>query len=211
MDATEESDLESTVDVLLAIGWLVWLAAWMPQLWWPLEVLGNFAVQLTVGGAVMVAVCAVLRDLPRLAVALGLVVAASWPVIPWLGTLPPTPPSQDTLVLSLHNVLRTNPTPERVVDELERWQPDLVVLEEVSPAWAPTLARLDATWPSSVAQPADHNFGIAARARRPWQSAEIISICDAPAQNLPVIDLRITQAGRRLRVLAVHRFPPLGA
>ena len=54
-----------------------------------------------------------------------------------------------------------------------------------------------------------HARALAARSRHPWQSAELISICDAPTEHLPVIDLRLTHAGRPLRVLAVHLVPPL--
>ena len=35
MDATVQPKIQSTVDVLLAIGWLTWLVAWLPDLWWP--------------------------------------------------------------------------------------------------------------------------------------------------------------------------------
>ena len=212
MDPSPRHSLLSTADLLLAGGWLLWLGARLPELWWPLEVLGNFPVQLTLGGAVLVALFAALRDLPRLGLSVGLVAAAGWPLLSWQDSARPAPTSgSEPLVLSLHNVLRTNPTPGRLIDELEHWQPDLAVLQEVSPAWSASLSRLDPHWPTSLLQPADHNFGIAAYARQPWQSAEVLYWCSPPADELPALDLRLTHAGRPLRVLAVHVFPPVSA
>lgn len=198
------------LDIALVGGWLVWLVSWAPHLWWPLEVTGNFPVQLAVGGLLLAAVAGWWRDPIRLALALGLTVVGGWPVDVWLtAPTPSVPPPEQPLVLSLHNVLRTNTTPERVIAEIDRWQPDLAILEETSSAWEPTLSQLDRGWPTSIHQPADHNFGIAARAKRPWDRAEVVHLVGPPAEDLPALELHLTHAGRPLRIFAVHLVPPV--
>jgi len=209
MGQARRRPLKATFDIALGWAWLTWLVSWAPTLWWPFEVAGNFPVQLMVGGALLTPVFAYRREVVRLLLAVALVAVAGVQVVPVWTAPEPSFVADNDLVLSLHNVLRTNATPDRVADELMVWQPDLMVLEEVSEAWTPTLARLDEGWPTSVMHPADHNFGIAARSKQPWDKVELLYLCGPPAETLPALDIRLTHEGRPLRVLAVHFLPPV--
>ncbi len=194
--------------MLLAAGGLGLVLSWMPTVAWPFEVLGNFVVQaVVVGSAVGMGFLAV-RAWGRAGVAFLLV--ALW-ALPWLGRSgeAPSGPTSPVFTLSLHNVLRTNATPERVAAEVVAWDPDLTVLEEVSEAWTPVLDGLSGTWPHGVFQPADHNFGIAARSKVPFVRADVRYLVGPPAEDLPALDLTVDAPFGPVHILAVHFVPPV--
>jgi len=199
----------ASLDLALVAGCGAYLLSWLPSVAWPLEVLGNFVVQAALGGGVVAAFFALRRRWWR--AGLAVVFAVLW-AIPWLLRPQESPPPSagPTVVVSLHNVLRTNTTPHRVAEELDAWAPDLAVLEEVSEAWTPTLTRLSADWPHQVFQPADHNFGIAAISRVPLASAEVRHFVGPPAETLPALDLTVPTHLGPFRVVAVHFVPPVG-
>ena len=131
-----------------------------------LQLLTHFRLQYFAGSIVFLVVFAALRE-PRYALALLFTSILNGSMLtPWYIDEPVRRDGTEVKVL-LANVLSSNSDHTRLFDLLETEQPDLVVLLEVSPQWATSLARLGATYPHSVVEPREGNFGIAMYSRLP--------------------------------------------
>ena len=73
------------------------------------------------------------------------------------------------------NVFIANESPDRVVDYIERYRPDFVVMQEIDQAWLRHLARLKSDYPYLEALPRNDAFGIAILSRRPLKNTRFVS------------------------------------
>ncbi len=110
------------------------------------------------------------------------------------------------LTILCANVLSTNKSPEKVISYIRDIQPDLVLLQEVSPEWVTLLQPLiDSDYPYSKLEPQSDNFGMATLSRVPVSSMHIL----APVSSaIPVIETKLEINGRALSVLNFHPLPP---
>ncbi|MBI4577948.1 MAG: endonuclease/exonuclease/phosphatase family protein [Planctomycetes bacterium] len=106
------------------------------------------------------------------------------------------------------NVYVANATPRRVVDLIEREDPDVVVLLEPLQSWEERLRPITSRYPAVAMDLRDDCFGLYAATRLPGFHAELRS---AERQGLPVVTLRGRWQGRALTVHAVHAPPPSSA
>ncbi len=103
------------------------------------------------------------------------------------------------------NVLKSNKTPERVLEFIDEYRPDFIVLEEVDKAWLSQFALLDTEYPHVKIEPRADSFGIALLSRRPINRAKFISF--GPAAG-PSVVAEIKLGRRRITVIGVHPPPP---
>lgn len=120
------------------------------------------------------------------------------------------PQAKDVLELRavLINVNSRLGDPDRVRAFVEEAHPDILVLEEISSRWAPTVRLLSRVYRWKLVIPRDDNFGIALLSRLRPDRLEVVEIGDAEVPSLEAV-LR-TSAGP-LRVIATHPPPPLNA
>jgi endonuclease/exonuclease/phosphatase (EEP) superfamily protein YafD len=176
--------------------------------WWVADLLAHFRYHYALGALLLAgAALALGRRVAGLAAAC-LVGAQIWAV-----AAPPRTPAQDRptaadtrlRVMSV-NVLVTNPRHADVIKAIERAQPDVVALQEVSGAWHPVVARLAERLPHVApadwrTQPSDNIL----LSRHPIVESRVVT---APGQYwFAHVEATLDVSGRRLRVLAVH--PPL--
>ncbi|MBL8382960.1 MAG: endonuclease/exonuclease/phosphatase family protein [Burkholderiales bacterium] len=129
--------------------------------------------------------------------------------LPWFSAAPrlaaAEPGTPDLVVASANVQWQTGD-----VRPLARWladeAPDVVVVIEVSPAFAQELARL-AAYPHRHLVPREDPFGIALLSRHPLLAAATVRDAD----GLPHIEARIAWQGRVVSVRAAHPMPPLAA
>jgi len=98
------------------------------------------------------------------------------------------------LTILCANVLSTNQTPEKVISYIRDIQPDLVLLQGVSPKWVEHLQPLiDSNYPYAELEPQSDNFGMATLSRVPVSSMHIL----APVSSaIPVIETKLNINGR---------------
>jgi endonuclease/exonuclease/phosphatase (EEP) superfamily protein YafD len=184
------------------------LAAALARLGWPFELFAHFRWQLCTAAVIGAAAAAYLRR-PRLAL---LAVAAF--ALPWVATgvaRAPATPAADTcrgpeLVIASVNLHYANALHAEALQWLESHPADVVVLQEVTPAWQAALADTGATYPHRVVLPREDAYGIAVLARVPLDDVQEL---DFLGDGLPSLGVTANVGGQPVRVLALHTHWPV--
>jgi len=106
------------------------------------------------------------------------------------------------------NLLSINEEAELLLDLVESSDPDVIVLQELSPMWIRALAPLRETHKFHVERGRSDHFGIGTYSRIPLENAEVFNLADA---RYPAIRADIQVNGRLVSVLNMHTVPPLTA
>ena len=101
------------------------------------------------------------------------------------------------------NVFAENRRYGLLLDAVDRYRPDVLVVEEVNEGWFKSLQAVSAEYPYSIVEPRDGRFGIALYSRHPLRDARIVKLGVVASI---VADVQIDAAV--LRVLATHAMPP---
>ena len=127
--------------------------------------------------------------------------------LPWLTASAPAPtgePQAQVLAVASANVHLHNRNTEALTAWLAQERPDVLVLLEVSPAYAQGLRTLrDYPFQHIVAE--DSPFGIAVLSRHPLQQIEVIE----DAQGIAHIEALLQWHGQPVGIIALHPMPPL--
>lgn len=94
-----------------------------------------------------------------------------------------------------------------VADVICRFNPDILVLEEISAKWLSDLAPVLVDYRYSEQESREDNFGIALFSRFPLTQSRIVCIGDAEVPSI-VAEIETTQG--TCTVLATHPLPPVG-
>ncbi|HNP35970.1 MAG TPA: endonuclease/exonuclease/phosphatase family protein [Woeseiaceae bacterium] len=129
-------------------------------------------------------------------------------VVPWY--LPyEQPAAGDTSIRLLHaNVFLRNTNPERLVAEVQAFEPDILVMQEVTPGWLQGLGALDKSYPYKVVKAHDSAYGIALYSKHPFESSAIV---DSAPLGIPEIIATVTIKGKPLHIVTGHPMHPIGA
>ena len=98
--------------------------------------------------------------------------------------------------------------PERVKQAIREADPDILVLEEISPQWVRDLRWLANSHPYSCFQPRADSFGIGLFSKFPLTEDEIVYIGDI---KVPSIVATVDIGREKIRVIATHPLPPTSA
>lgn len=127
--------------------------------------------------------------------------------LPWLTASAPAPtgePQAQVLAVASANVHLHSRNIKALVAWLAQEKPDVLVLLEVSPAYAQGLRTLrDYPFQHIVAE--DSPFGIAVLSRHPLQQIEVIE----DAQGIAHIEALLQWHGQPVGIIALHPMPPL--
>lgn len=127
--------------------------------------------------------------------------------LPWLTASAPAPtgePQAQVLAVASANVHLHSRNIEALAAWLAQEKPDVLVLLEVSPAYAQGLRTLrDYPFQHIVAE--DSPFGIAVLSRHPLQQIEVIE----DAQGIAYIEALLQWHGQSVGIIALHPMPPL--
>ncbi len=130
------------------------------------------------------------------------------PVLPlYLGTSREPERSSPVVRAMLLNVNTRLGDAGRVRAVVSASNPDILVLEEISSRWMSDLTWLTNSYPHSVVQAREDNFGIGLFSKQPLADGEVVYIGDA---DVPSILATVTTAHTNLRVIATHPLPPGG-
>jgi endonuclease/exonuclease/phosphatase (EEP) superfamily protein YafD len=186
------------VRALLGVGLLVSLLGLLSQPWW-LELLGHARVPYLLLGMCLLPL---VRERVAALLWLGCLVVNLACVLPlyFCGSSGPA-----TGKLLLCNALSSNPTPERVLELLQREKADVVVLLEVRQALLDLLEPVMSEYPGRVLLPRSDNFGMALLSRRPLTGVRVLE-----SGGPPTIVADTEVGGKRLHVVGAHPMPPVG-
>ena len=182
------------------------VAAWMAPLGWPFELFVHFRPQYGVG-AVLLAIGLLLLRRPRLTVLATLIAAVHL----WPGASGPqaeasdTPCQRDAFTVVTANLSHRNSDPRRFLDWLTREPADLVLLQEVTPAWAAALATLPG-YPHRHLIVRSDPYGIGVLSRWPTNGLEAR---DFAGDGLPSLVGRLVAGREEVMLAAVHTHWPL--
>jgi endonuclease/exonuclease/phosphatase (EEP) superfamily protein YafD len=127
-------------------------------------------------------------------------------LVPWWSASPRlagAPASGDAFVVAAANVHVDNRDPAALLAWLSVVNPDVVVLTEVSPAFAQALRSMRGYSHRQI-EAADHPFGMAVLSRHPMQAATL-----RDDDGIVRIEARVDAAGTCIDLIALHPMPPI--
>jgi endonuclease/exonuclease/phosphatase (EEP) superfamily protein YafD len=191
---------------LAALGLATVLAGLAP-FGWLFELFSHFRVQYAVVAALLVLLLAWQRRPALTGVAL---VLTLWHVMPGvqraMAEAPGAACEAPPFTVATANLLYTNPRREPFLDWLERYSPDLIVVQEVTPDWVPALRGLGA-YPHQYVLPRTDPYGIGILSRWPLESVTQVDLAE---DGIPALVGIAEIHGKRIRVLGMHtRWPVL--
>lgn len=104
------------------------------------------------------------------------------------------------------NVLSSNDEYDRLIALIGAEQPDLIFLQEFTPAWDEATRVLKSDYPYRYAEPSEGNFGIALYSRIALDSATHV---DSPPLANPTIVATLTLNGQALTLINTHATIPV--
>ncbi len=127
-------------------------------------------------------------------------------VLPFYFSKPAVPTHKPNRAMLL-NLLASNGNSAQVLETIRTADPDLVVLEEFTPAWAEHLEALHSVYPHRISRPQTDCFGICLLSKYPIRNGGIIEISRA---GLPSVTADIYLPDGKITVIGTHPLPPLG-
>ena len=118
----------------------------------------------------------------------------------------PTYSTEETVSILLMNILSSNDHFDLVRKQIDRFQPDIVVLEEVNQKWFEALDTLNESYPYEVYAIQEDNFGIWALSKVPFFEHDIVYWGEA---GKPTVSLRFPVDTTTVQLIATHPLPPI--
>lgn len=199
--------LARAIDLAAVASAAATLAGFAGRWHWLLDLTSHFRWYWLLGGTVCLAAAAWQRS--RLAIAAAAVAVAVnlWLLLPyWL----PAELGRDggmTIDLVSLNLLADLTDTAPAIDYLRQRGADLVVLLEVTPAWAEALVELESLYPHRVVESRADKFGVALLSRWPLDEPRVITPADGP----PAIVATLRREAAACRVIAAHPPAPISA
>jgi endonuclease/exonuclease/phosphatase (EEP) superfamily protein YafD len=175
---------------------------------WTLELTTHFRVQYLVVTALMLAVAALRRRWRAVAVLVAAGAVSAVPVFPYLpralGPEAAAVSSTAPIKVLTVNVSYRQFLPRRLLEIVREADPDVVVVQELTPHAERVLADLDKAFPYYRKFPADRQYGIGLWSRHELESSETIAL-----GRLPAIQVRVRGPSGSFTVIGVHLSAPV--
>jgi len=188
---------------------VVSLLGFLGSLHWTLDLLSHFRVQYLQLALLVAGACLWVRR-NKCAVVLICLAAFNYAfVLPLYMGKPNTTGAQNPPVRAmLMNLNASNGNTEQVLKTIETADPDLIVLEEVTPSWAFELSQLSETYPHHIVEPREGCFGITLLSKLPVSQGKVVEIGSA---GVPSILATVHLPQGDCSLIATHPVPPIGA
>ncbi|MFH2043855.1 MAG: endonuclease/exonuclease/phosphatase family protein [Pseudomonadota bacterium] len=201
--------LWSLITVAGAIASALTILSFFGHLFWIADLFSHFRVQYFIG----LTAAALLLLIPRkrkTALCFALLAAVNLStILPfYIGQAERASGSKPTFRAMLLNVNTKLGNADRVLAVINKFDPDIVVLEEVNTRWINDLRLVTNRYGHSKILPRGDNFGIAFYSKLPLLRANIVYIGTA---GVPSIVAEIDAAGEKATVIGTHPLPPVGS
>jgi len=131
-----------------------------------------------------------------------------WFVVPWYMPAEDAASAEPNVKILLSNVHASNDNAERFLELVAAEAPDIIVMQEATPAWLERIESIEAGYPHRVAEPRDDPFGIALYSKLPLDAAAVNA---SIPMDLPEIIARVRVGGGNLNLISTHPMPPIGS
>lgn len=186
--------------------------SFLGQFHWTLDVLSHFNLQYTMWLAVCLVIGLFIGGRRIYALALAPALIANLVVVaPYFLSLTPTVSASDSrLKVVSFNVHAQDPHYDAVVDYLQQYQPDIVMITEAEPALMTKLNNaVGEMYPYVYDESMPGTMGLALLSRRPFLAAETVPLSDTRRRHL--IKAKIEWQGAAITVFGAHPLPPLNS
>lgn len=170
-----------------------------------IELFSHFRLQYLGVSLLLLIVFAALRNPAYSVLLLVTVVLNASYVVPWFlgGT---SPDASGSIKLMNANVLSRNNQYDRLIALIDAEQPDVILLQEITPEWLAALQSIQGDYPFGYARPRPDAFGIAIFSRMPFESVHAI---DSPPLGYPSIVATLLVDNETLTLINTHPTVPL--
>ncbi len=183
------------------------LLGFLGRLYWVFDLFSHFRVQYMQLCLILIGI-ALWRRKNKRAVAWVLLACLNYAFVLPLYFGKPAPPSGPTVRAMLMNLNAGNGNTEQVLEAIKNADPDLLLLEEVTPKWAHELAVLNTAYPHRIAEPQEGCFGIMLLSKYPLEHSEIVQLDDS---NVPTITTELHLPEGVVSVIGTHPVPPVNS
>ncbi|MEE9368410.1 MAG: endonuclease/exonuclease/phosphatase family protein [Pontiella sp.] len=190
---------------LIGIGLAVaTLFGFLSRLFWFFDLFSHFRVQYMQIGLVLIGI-ALWQRLNKRAIALILLACLNYAFVLPLYFGKPAPTGGKPIRAMLMNILAQNGNTDLVLNAIRQADPDILLLEEVTPKWAEELAVLDSEYPYRIAEPQDGCFGIMLLSKHSLKNGKVVEIGEA---CVPSITADIYLPTGKVSIIGTHPLPP---
>jgi endonuclease/exonuclease/phosphatase (EEP) superfamily protein YafD len=190
----------AVVTVLFSVGTL------LPVDHFAVQLFTHFRLQYTVIALLLGIVFVVRHERWYAIVLLGAAAANASLVVPWYGAGTAATGASDFKVVSV-NLQASNGIHDKLFALLAAEEPDIVVLQEVTPEWAESLRPVYADYPHRIVEPRVGAFGIGILSKHPLISAIAV---DSEPLTLPTLITTVGIRGKEIGLVGTHPMVPLG-
>lgn len=172
-----------------------------------LELFSHFRMQYLVVSLLLTLVFVFLKWRNYVLLGLASIAVNAWFVVPWyVPTGAPGPSDSDVRLLHA-NVYVANTNAGPLLALIAEVDPDLLVLQEFTPAWQSALQPIHSSYPYRVVEPREHPFGIALYSKFPLEATTVIG--SVPLGHPDIVATALV-GGERLHIISSHPMQPLG-
>jgi endonuclease/exonuclease/phosphatase (EEP) superfamily protein YafD len=200
---------ETVCRVLLGALALATILAYFGLWSWLCDLFSHFRVQYAVLGAMLAVIFGATRRPALATISVAAFLANLPPIIPQF--VPPAIAAADTRSAPLRvlafNVFKYSHEYQRMVQFVSEESPDVLILFEVTPAWAQALDALQAHYAYRWVHPGDDASGIAVLSRRIPLESQVI---DLGGNGVPSLLFTVPDPGGDLTFVAAHLSWPFG-
>ena len=189
---------------------VVFIASLLGRQFWVSEVICNFRAYILVA---LLITGPVLFSLKRKLLTFAWLGATLWSMMGTASVFLPasqTAISSDdvqTIKIMSFNVLGTNQQYDDVIAEIDRHDPDVLVVVEYANLWHAALERIHSAYPHRLQEPRWHGFGIAIFSRLPIVK-KTVSPTAGSRFDSPLVAATVNVGDRALRIAGVHFLSP---
>jgi endonuclease/exonuclease/phosphatase (EEP) superfamily protein YafD len=184
-------------------------ATLLAPLGWPFELFAHFRWQIGAAALVLVLAAALLRRRASLLVACAALLLQVTPAL-WAGPQASEAHASATcdgprLRIATVNLWYANPESRGLLAWLAESEPDVIVLQELTPVWIDALASTAPVYPYRRLLAREDPYGMGVLSRRPLGQ---VTALDLAGDGLPSLQATVDLDGQPLQVLALHtRWP----
>lgn len=113
---------------------------------------------------------------------------------------------QSNIKLFHANVLSSNKSYNKLVNEINKENPDVIILQEVNQHWIAAMAVIKTQYQYFIEEPREDNFGMALFSKIPIKNHQIHHWSDF---EIPGIEAEFDSVHRSFRLIATHPPPPI--
>lgn len=177
--------------------------------WWLTDLFSHFRVQYAIGLFLLSALFFINRRIITAILFLAFSLSNMCIIVPlYMGGTGKEEKSENTFRAVLINVNTQNTNTGRVCKYILEVNPDILVLEEINSRWVEALKTIESSYPYSLSQPREDNFGIGLFSKWPLANEQVTYIGKAGVPSITAT-VRVNR-NNDINIIATHPLPPVG-